>query len=79
MLCVLEQSKIKALLDRNIKMKNKANITTPDEILDGKYGKEGLVAREQWEQEFEAFSLGVLLEQARIKLGTTQKELAKKN
>ena len=59
-------------------MKNKANITTFDEILDKKYGKKGAVAREQWEQEFEAFRLGVLLEQARLKLGMTQEELAEK-
>ena len=59
-------------------MKNKANVTTLDQILDEKYGKKGAVAREQWEQEFEAFRLGVLLEQARLKLGMTQEELAEK-
>jgi len=59
-------------------MKNKANFTTLDQILDKKYGNKGEVAREQWEQEFEAFRLGVLLEQARIKLGMTQEELAEK-
>ena len=59
-------------------MKNKTNVTTLDEILDNKYGKKGAVAREQWEQEFEAFRLGVLLEQARVKLGMTQEELAEK-
>ncbi|MDD4193122.1 MAG: hypothetical protein PHI28_17435 [Mangrovibacterium sp.] len=55
--------------------KNK-NITTLDEILDNKYGKRGVAKREKWEQEFEAFRLGVLLEEARIKLGMTQEELA---
>ena len=59
-------------------MKNRANVTTLDQILDKKYGKKGEVAREQWEQEFEAFRLGVLLEQARLKLGMTQEELAEK-
>lgn len=59
-------------------MKNKANITTFDQILDKKYGKKGAVEREQWEQEFEAFRLGVLLEQARLKLGMTQEDLAEK-
>ncbi|HXH99022.1 MAG TPA: helix-turn-helix transcriptional regulator [Sphingobacteriaceae bacterium] len=59
-------------------MKNKANVTTLDQILDKKYGKKGDVAREEWEQEFEAFRLGVLLEQARLKLGMTQEELAEK-
>lgn len=59
-------------------MKNKANVTTLDQILDKKYGKKGEVEREQWEQEFEAFRLEVLLEQARLKLGMTQEELAEK-
>ena len=59
------------------KLKNK-NITTLDEMLDNKYGKRGAAEREQWEQEFEAFRLGVMLEQARKKLNMTQEELAKK-
>lgn len=59
-------------------MKNKKNITTLDEILDNKYGKPGSEKREEWEQEFEAFRLGVLLEQARLQLGMTQEQLAEK-
>ncbi|MGI8893598.1 MAG: helix-turn-helix domain-containing protein [Bacteroidia bacterium] len=61
-------------------MKNKINknITSLDEILDKKYGNRGEKKREKWEQEFEAFRLGVLLEEARIQLGMTQEELAKK-
>lgn len=60
----------------NINKKN--NSTTFDEILDNKYGKRGEEKREQWEQEFESFQLGVLLEEARHKLGLTQEELAEK-
>ena len=59
-------------------MKNKKNITTLDQILDNKYGKRGAEKREEWEQEFEAFRLGVLLEEARLKLGMTQEQLAEK-
>jgi Predicted transcriptional regulator with C-terminal CBS domains len=59
-------------------MKTNNNITTFDEILDKKYGKRGNVEREKWEQEFESFRLGVLLEEARLKLGMTQEELAVK-
>lgn len=59
------------------KQKNK-NITTFDEILDKKYGEPGAEKREKWEQEFESFRLGVLLEEARLKLGMTQEELAEK-
>ncbi len=54
------------------------HITTLDEILDNKYGQRGAPAREQWEQEFEAFKLGVLIEEARKKLNMTQEELAAK-
>ena len=59
-------------------MKAKSNITTLDQILDKKYGKKGQAKREQWEQQFEAFRLGALLEEARTKLGMTQEQLAEK-
>lgn len=59
-------------------MKANNNIITLDQILDKKYGEKGQPKREQWEQEFEAFRLGVLLEEARTKLGMTQEELAAK-
>jgi HTH-type transcriptional regulator / antitoxin HipB len=45
----------------------KSNITTLDEILDTKYGEIGAKKREQWEQEFEAFKLGVLQEETKAK------------
>lgn len=60
-----------------MKAKNK-NLTSFTDILDKKYGKRGSSKRENWEQEFEAFQLGVLLEEARTKLGMTQEELAEK-
>ena len=61
-----------------MKKENNKNITTLDEILDKKYGKRGEESRENWEQEFESFRLGVLLEEARLKLGMTQEQLAEK-
>ena len=60
-----------------MKAKNK-NLTSFSDILDKKYGKRGTTEREEWEQEFEAFRLGVLLEEARNRLGMTQEELAEK-
>ncbi len=57
-------------------MKDKRNTTTLDEILDKKYGRRGAKKREIWEEEFEAFRLGVLIEKARRKRGMTQEELA---
>jgi DNA-binding XRE family transcriptional regulator len=54
------------------------NITTFQELLDNKYGKRGTPKREEWEQQFEVFRLGALLEDARLKMGLTQEELAKR-
>ena len=61
-----------------MKTKENKDITSLDEILDNKYGKRGSKKREEWEQEFEAFQLGVLLEEARLKLGLTHEQLAEK-
>ena len=57
-------------------MEKVSNITTFEEILDKKYGERGAPKREHWEQEFEAFKIGVLIEEARHKLNLTQQELA---
>jgi len=59
-------------------MRNKENITSLEEILDKKYGRKGTQKREIWEQEFEAFKLGVMIEEARRQRGMTQEELATK-
>jgi HTH-type transcriptional regulator/antitoxin HipB len=59
-------------------MTPRKNITILDEILDKKYGTKGNPKREEWKQQFEAFRLGALLEEARTKLGLTQEELAAK-
>ena len=49
-----------------------------DELLDAKYGKRGTTHRENWENEFESFKIGVLIEEARKKKNMTQEELALK-
>lgn len=61
-----------------MKKSTSKKITTFDEIIDAKYGKKGAKSRDKWEQDFETFHLGVLLEEARLKLGMTQEELAEK-
>ena len=60
-----------------MKKKNK-NIITLEEIIEKRHGKRGTSKREKWEQGFENFRLGVMLEEARTKLGMTQEELANK-
>jgi len=57
--------------------KNK-NLVSWDDHLDHKYGKIGAPSRDKYEQEFEAFKLGVLIQEARKKRSLTQEELALK-
>ena len=57
--------------------KNK-NLTSWDDHLDEKYGKTGTPTRDKYEQGFEAFKLGVLIQEARKKRHLTQEELALK-
>ncbi|QMU63511.1 MAG: helix-turn-helix domain-containing protein [Flavobacteriaceae bacterium] len=59
-------------------MKTKNNITNWDDHLDGKYGKRGTEKREKFQEEFEAFRLGVLIQEARKCKNLTQQELADK-
>lgn len=56
----------------------KNDIKDFDELLDVKYGKRGTPTRENWENEFESFKIGVFIEEARKKRNMTQEELAKK-
>jgi DNA-binding XRE family transcriptional regulator len=46
--------------------------------LDEQYGKRGTVVREQYEQGFEAFKLGAMLQELRKEEGLTQGELAQR-
>ena len=58
-------------------MKNK-NLTSFSYHLDQQYGKKGSKKRNDFEQGFEAFKLGVLLQEMRKEKGMTQEELATK-
>lgn len=46
--------------------------------LDKEYGVKGSSTREAYEQEFETFKLGVMLQELRKKRGLTQEQLANK-
>ncbi len=59
-------------------MMNKSKIINFEDHLDQEYGKKGLPSREKYEQEFEAFKLGVMLQELRKQRGMTQQELADK-
>jgi ribosome-binding protein aMBF1 (putative translation factor) len=57
-------------------MSKKKNIKTLDEFVEEQYGKRGTPKREKLEKGFEAFQLGVLIQQARLEKGLTQEQLA---
>ena len=57
------------------KVKNK-NLTSFADHLDKQYGKPGTKKREAYEQGFEAFKLGVLIQEMREKQNLTQEQLA---
>ena len=54
------------------------NLTSWDDHLDRKYGKPGTHSREKYEEEFEAFKIGVLIQEARKRQNLTQEQLAEK-
>ena len=53
-------------------------LTNWDDHLDNKYGKVGTPTRDKYEEELEAFKIGVLIQEARKKKNLTQEELAQK-
>jgi DNA-binding XRE family transcriptional regulator len=59
-----------------MKTKKKNDIVNWDDHLDLKYGKKGTSTREKYAEEFEAFKIGVLIQEARKKQNLTQEELA---
>jgi HTH-type transcriptional regulator/antitoxin HipB len=54
------------------------NLTSWDDHLDQKYGKPGTPSREKYEEEFESFKIGVLIQEARKKQNLTQEQLAER-
>ncbi len=60
-----------------MKKENK-NLTTFKDHLDQQYGKRGTEKRETYEEGFEAFKLGVMIQQLRKDSGMTQEQLAEK-
>jgi len=58
-----------------MKAKNK-NLKNLDQFIDEKIGKNGTEKREQFEAEYAAYKLGILIQQAREQKGLTQEQLA---
>jgi DNA-binding XRE family transcriptional regulator len=61
-----------------MKKNEKNKMVDWDDHLDKKYGKKGTKSRETFEEEFEAFKIGVLIQEARKQRQMTQEELAMK-
>lgn len=59
-----------------MKAKNK-DLTSLDEFINDNIGKTGTPKREQFENEYDTFKLGVLIQQAREQKGLTQEQLAR--
>lgn len=54
------------------------NLTSFTDYLDNQHGKPGTTSREEYEEGFEAFKLGVMLQELRKEKGMTQEQLAEK-
>ena len=59
-----------------MKKEKQNNIINWDDHIDGKYGVKGTGSREKFEEELEAFTIGVLIQEARKQKKMTQEELA---
>ncbi|RXP47869.1 XRE family transcriptional regulator [Lutibacter sp. HS1-25] len=59
-------------------MKTNKNIKSFDSHLEENYGKTGTQSRDKFEEEFETFKIGVLIQEARKRQQLTQEELADK-
>lgn len=59
-------------------MKSKTKIVDFDEHLNSEYGTRGTESREAFEEGYEAFQLGIMLQEMRKNQGMTQAQLAQK-
>ena len=59
-------------------MKTDKRITSFDDHLDRQYGKRGTLTRQKFEEDYETFKIGVLIQEARKKQKLTQQQLAEK-
>ena len=57
-------------------MKANKNLISLSQFIDNEYGVKGTEKRDKLDSEYEAFKLGVLIQQARQEKGMTQEEVA---
>jgi DNA-binding XRE family transcriptional regulator len=63
---------------KDMSKKTNKYLTAFEDHLDSQYGKRGTERREKYEEEFESFKLGVMLQELRKGQGLTQEQLAVK-
>ena len=61
-----------------MKKQTNNNLTSFTDHLDTQYGKRGTAEREEFEEGFESFKIGVMLQELRKEQGMTQEQLAAK-
>jgi DNA-binding XRE family transcriptional regulator len=61
-----------------MKRQTNNNLTSFTDHLDAQYGKRGTMEREEFEEGFESFKIGVMLQELRKEQGMTQEQLAAK-
>lgn len=61
-----------------MKRQTNNNLTSFTDHLDAQYGKRGTLEREEFEEGFESFKIGVMLQELRKEKGMTQEQLAAK-
>jgi HTH-type transcriptional regulator / antitoxin HipB len=59
-----------------MKKQTNSNLTSFVDHLDKQYGKRGTKEREEFEEGFDAFKIGVMLQELRKEQGMTQQQLA---
>ncbi|HRO43489.1 MAG TPA: helix-turn-helix transcriptional regulator [Flavipsychrobacter sp.] len=59
-------------------MQTKPKTRTLDQFIDDHFGIRGTAKREKFEKGYEAFKLGAMLQEARLKKGLTQEQLAER-
>lgn len=59
-------------------MKTDKKITSFDDHLNEEYGQIGTETRDKFQEEFETFKIGVLIQEARKKQSLTQEQLAER-
>ena len=71
-----QNEKLKEERKLNENIMKKKNLTSLSEFIDNKVGKRGTKKRDKFEAEYDAFKLGVLIQQARQEKGLTQEQVA---